>query len=341
MSPSHAYAVAGTYTVTLTVTDDQGATGTTTRTVTPTAPPANQPPTASFTSSCTQLTCSSNASASSDPDGTVASYAWDFGDGLTGTGVSPSHAYAVAGTYTVTLTVTDDQGATGTTTRTVSPTSTAPTVLASDAFSRTATGGWGTADAGGAWTTASGASSFSVSGGTGNLLLATAGSGPAISMTGVSSTSTDVVVTASTDKAATGGGVYVSVLGRRIAGQGDYRAKVRLLGTGQVSLALVRTSSTGAETSIRAEATVPGLTASAGTQLRIRLQVTGTNPTTVRARVWVAGTTEPTTWTATATDATAALQSAGGLGLMGYLSGTATNAPVVLRFDDLVAVPAP
>jgi hypothetical protein len=156
----------------------------------------------------------------------------------------------------------------------------------------------------------------------------------------VSSTSTDVAVTASTDKAATGGGVYVSVLGRRVAGQGDYRAKVRLLPTGQVALALVRTSSTGAETSIKAEATVPGLTVAAGSQLRVRLQVTGTNPTTVRARVWAVGSSEPATWTASVTDTTAGLQAAGSIGLMGYLSGSATNAPLVVRFDDLVAVPA-
>jgi PKD repeat protein len=49
---------------------------------------------------------------SSDVDGSIVSYAWDFGDGTTGSGVSPTHTYAAAGTFTVSLTVTDDGGAT-------------------------------------------------------------------------------------------------------------------------------------------------------------------------------------------------------------------------------------
>lgn len=52
------------------------------------------------------------AGAASDPDGTIAGYAWNYGDGTTGTGATATHTYATAGTYTVTLTVTDDAGAT-------------------------------------------------------------------------------------------------------------------------------------------------------------------------------------------------------------------------------------
>jgi hypothetical protein len=70
----------------------------------------DQPPTASATASCSGLGCSFDGTASSDPDGTVASYAWDFGDGTTGTGATPTHGYAAGGTYTYTLTVTDNQG---------------------------------------------------------------------------------------------------------------------------------------------------------------------------------------------------------------------------------------
>jgi PKD repeat protein len=72
----------------------------------------NDAPTASFTTDCTDLSCSFDASGSSDSDGSIASYAWTFGDGASGSGVSESHTYGSDGTYTVTLTVTDNDGAT-------------------------------------------------------------------------------------------------------------------------------------------------------------------------------------------------------------------------------------
>jgi serine protease len=82
-------------------------------------PPSNEAPTASFTYSCTDLACSFDGSASSDPDGSIVSYAWTFGDGATGSGVTTSHSYAAGGSYTVTLTVTDDEGAAGASSQTV------------------------------------------------------------------------------------------------------------------------------------------------------------------------------------------------------------------------------
>jgi large repetitive protein len=82
--------------------------------------PSNGVPTASFTASCSGLTCSFDASASTDPDNNPLTYNWNFGDGATGTGVTASRTYATAGARTVTLTVSDGQ-ATDQTTRQVSP----------------------------------------------------------------------------------------------------------------------------------------------------------------------------------------------------------------------------
>jgi len=119
---SHSYSSAGTYTARLTVIDDDGATHSTTRLVT-VQPSPNQPPTASFTfsptSPATGQNVSFNGTSSFDPDGSIAQYSWQFGDGATDSGATTSHSYASAGTYTARLTVTDDDGATHSTTRSV------------------------------------------------------------------------------------------------------------------------------------------------------------------------------------------------------------------------------
>ncbi len=75
----------------------------------PPTPPVNQPPVASFTYLTTGLSVSLTDT-SSDADGTIATWLWDFGDTTTSTEQHPTHVFALAGTYIVTLTVTDDDG---------------------------------------------------------------------------------------------------------------------------------------------------------------------------------------------------------------------------------------
>jgi len=118
-NPTHQYADDGTYTVTLTVTDDDGASDSASRSITV----LNVGPTADFSYSPSEPKAGENvtfdASSSYDPDGAIVSYHWDFGDGETGTGKTATHSYADDGTYTVTLTVTDDDGASDSASRTV------------------------------------------------------------------------------------------------------------------------------------------------------------------------------------------------------------------------------
>jgi PKD repeat protein len=89
-------------------------------------PPGNNPPTAAFTYSCDGLTCTFDGSGSSDSDGSIASYAWSFGDGASDSGPQPSHSYAAGGTYTVTLMVTDDGSAQDSNTQSVTVSSVSP-----------------------------------------------------------------------------------------------------------------------------------------------------------------------------------------------------------------------
>lgn len=82
-------------------------------------PVDNVLPTASFTDSCTDLDCFFDGTGSSDTDGSISSYSWNFGDGSTATGSSVSHSYAADGTYSVQLTVTDNAGGTDSQTQSV------------------------------------------------------------------------------------------------------------------------------------------------------------------------------------------------------------------------------
>jgi PKD repeat protein len=107
-TPSHSYGSAGTYPVTLTVTDQDGYTAQSTRAIV-----VDSPPTPAFSVSAAPRAGSAvsfDASASNEPGGSIAAYSWNFGDGSAARGASTTHTYATAGTYTVTLTVTDAKG---------------------------------------------------------------------------------------------------------------------------------------------------------------------------------------------------------------------------------------
>jgi PKD repeat protein len=142
-NPSHTYAAAGTYTVSETIIDSVGATASTSHAVTVSG--ANQPPVANFSDVVNGLTATFTDS-SNDPDGTIVSHAWTFGDGGTSTVTSPTHTYAAAGTYTVTETVTDNGGATASKTLSLSSNPGEPQFL----FSNTGF------EAAGTWTASSG-----------------------------------------------------------------------------------------------------------------------------------------------------------------------------------------
>jgi serine protease len=81
------------------------------------AGPTDDPPTASFTFSCSGLTCLFNGTGSTDDNG-ISTYSWNFGDGTSGQGATVSHNFT-AGTYNVTLTVTDTASQTDSETRQV------------------------------------------------------------------------------------------------------------------------------------------------------------------------------------------------------------------------------
>ena len=113
----------GNRVVTLTVTDNGGKSSSLTRTITvggAQPPPADNPPVANFTWSCSGLTCTLNASSSTD-DGQIVSYSWNLGRSPdpTASGQIVTATYPHSGSRTVTLTVTDDAGKTNSITKTL------------------------------------------------------------------------------------------------------------------------------------------------------------------------------------------------------------------------------
>jgi PKD repeat protein len=136
-NPSHSYVVSAPtdFTVTLTVTDNEGATAVATQTMTVTpGPPGNTPPSASFTHTCNVAACTFISTSTDVAPGTIATYAWAFGDGATSNVKNPSHSYTISAVteFPVTLTVTDNDGATAIATRTITvdpvpPVNTPPT----------------------------------------------------------------------------------------------------------------------------------------------------------------------------------------------------------------------
>ena len=378
----------------------------------------NVPPVASFTSSSQFLDASFDAGASKDDDGSIASYAWDFGDGDTGTGVTTPHTYDAGGTYHVTLTVTDNRGTTTSVTNDVDVIDPPPNVLPTAAFgsgiiakavtfTSTSTDSDGTIVSS-AWDFGDTHDRYGrddeshVRGGrhlprdthgdrqprghrqhhaagdhheqlrhrhvrahgrersryrrqrwpldvvrndVGLLRLRRCGtdrgcrnSTRAAYLTSVHETDVDLTSDVAIDTAATGGGAYVSLIGRRVSNGNDYRLMLRYLPGGSVVANLVRT--VGNTQTIVATTTVPGLTVSPGDQLRVRFLVAGTTNTTLQAKVWRKGSAEPVSWLLTNTSATpAVLQAQGDVGIMLFVSSTWTGAAPTLRADNLNAGP--
>lgn len=331
VTAEHRYAADGKFTVTVTATDGNGLSASTSTEIMV----ENTVPVAAFTLATSELEIQVDATASNDVDGSIESYDWKFGDGGVASGKTASHAYAEAGQYEVTLVVTDNDAATAELVQTVEVTAaTEPKVLVRDQFERNQNNGWGSAEQGGAWLNVGSNSNFRVNGTTGQIRMSNPGNGP-LAYLPAQIREADLTVKLSRDKAATGGGIYQTVTIRDIPGVGSYRLKVRILSNQNVAATLERVLG-GAVTAMTAETVIGQVEGSPSSPLLLRLQATGVDTTTLRAKLYNAGGIEPADWQLSATDSAVALQAKGRIGLSVYLSGSATNAPVWGGFDELL-----
>ena len=175
-----------------------------------------------------------------------------------------------------------------------------------------------------------------MSGGTGNHILTAPGSTAETRLPAVNATDVDLRASLAWSRTASQGTLYGTAVVRRQTNGNDYRVKVVVAASGAMQLVIARKVGT-TETVLRT-ATVSGVTQAANTSYRVAFRaVTSGGTTTLSAKLWRVGTTEPAAWTASVTDTTAGLQAGGSVGLNSYMSGSAAAA-VTMRVDDLVVV---
>ena len=231
---------------------------------------------------------------------------------------------------TVTATATDPQHNTSEFATNVAVSVTAPTTYATDTFTRTQSNGWGVADMGGSWYTPYGSDRFAVSGGVGQMLLHP-GDYLRTYLTSVSQrdVSLETSIVLSQLPLAT---MNVTSAVRRVDAGTEYRARVQIYPNGTVGVTPARLVDNVLYL-LGSEVIVPGVSATAG--LRLRLAVSGASPTNVNVKLWQDGTSEPSAWTATATDSEPRLQVPGSVGVTSYLP--AKGPALTASFDNLQA----
>lgn len=337
VTASHSYAAAGSYQLRLQVTDDQGAIGTTTSEVT-VAEAANQAPTAVFTHTVADLELTVDGSGSSDPDGTISSHEWSFGDGATATGPSAQHSYAAAGDYEVSLTVTDDRGAQTSVSETITVTAPPPdpgeaVVVAQDSFTRTGPN-WGSAEIGGTWTYTTGASRFSTDGSQGVITLLSRGQTTQAKLADVAARDVQFDMGYTLDAMPTGNGVQQTLILRQVDSGTDYRMTVWIASDGLARVNLTAMVN-GASRSL-GDRIVPGVNYQPGQTLRMSFVAVGEQTTELSGYVWLDGQERPSTPAIGATDSTPELQNSGAISVRNYVTGSTSVVPVVVKVDDLL-----
>jgi hypothetical protein len=210
------------------------------------------------------------------------------------------------------------------------------TVVARDVFSRTVANGWDAAEMGGGYSVSGAAVDLAVLQDAGMLRLPAGGTARAAFLSDVSVHGVDLSFSVAFDSLPAGGPLYAYGLLRRTGTGAAYRPKMIIAADGAVDVHAGVVVG-GTERSLGRPTRVSGLSAAAGEILRLRATATGSDPTTLRVRVWPDGDPEPTHWDFSAIDWTGDLQAAGGVGITGYLGIRSTAGPIVLRFDDLVA----
>lgn len=214
-----------------------------------------------------------------------------------------------------------------------------------DTFTRTTANGWGTNDSGQTYSIIGSSSSFSTNGSAGVISMA-AGNSREAYVAAVSQTDTETNLRFQVNALPTGSTTNMftlTIVSRKVvvSPATEYRAKVNMTNAGAFSIVGSR-SVNGSETNLGASAN-PGITPASNTWYRLRAQVEGTSPTSIRIKLWQEGSAEPVSWQYTTTDSEATLQAAGPSGVRTFIHSSTTNGPVSATIDDYTveSIPVP
>lgn len=204
--------------------------------------------------------------------------------------------------------------------------------MVADAFSRTVQRGWGSTDPGGSYKLRGKAGDFDVNANEGTIRLS--GKKRSVILPQATALDASARVRVTTDTQAVGGVQIMSLILRRNTDGEAYLGNLRLAANGNVSLQAARLAG-GHVTVLGSQVKVPKLKHHPGQFIYLRMQVTGTDPTTIQLRAWAAGQTEPGSAQYTVTDSSPSLQQVGSVGIRVGASRKVTNGPFVFSFDDL------
>ena len=249
------------------------------------------------------------------------------------TGLTNGTAY----TFTVSATNAIGTGPASGASNSVTPTA-PPATVASDSFNRTVSNGWGTADTGGAWSQSG--SGYSVS--PGAALITGQGSTLGGQLTTASVRDGEFLVKFQLTPANDGNSYWAGIRARWSSGPNYYLLKLNY-NSSHAGGWQWRPFTYGNGTLTTLSPTPnAGFTPTAGVANTVwmRVRVTGASPTTIQARAWQDGSTEPTSWQFSFTDSTSALQSAGGVGVGASTWPLSANVTFnSFQVTDLSAVP--
>lgn len=210
--------------------------------------------------------------------------------------------------------------------------------IARDGWGRTTTSGWGTSEGGHPWSIPAMPETVVANGTSGIMAISGAGDSRSVHLSNFTASDVDVAVDVRTSKMPKGWGQVAWVVGRRVSGTAEYRARMRIAANGTIWVAATRLDGSYVEQLVGPEVETGGKVGR-GDPVRVRFQVTG-SPARLAVKAWPALEAEPAAWAVQVTDSTAALQGAGSVGLRAAVpANSGENQVVRFAFDNFVVMP--